>query len=72
MRKIYIGVHDCRPGMKVAEDIFNEYGTLVAADGMVLDEHIISRIAGLGFNRIKVYDSGENIIEVSNSDLFRA
>lgn len=72
MRKIFIGVHDCKPGMRIAEDIFNEYGALVVADGTVLDDHIISRISRLGFNRIKIYDSVENLIEVSNSELFRA
>ena len=42
MRKIFIGVHDCKPGMRITEDIFNEYGAVVVADGTVLDDHIIS------------------------------
>lgn len=71
MKKVFISVRDCRPGMKIAEDIFNDYGAVIIADGTILDEHIIGRITDLGFTRIRIYDTEEDINKVSGSDLFR-
>ncbi len=72
MRKVFVSVFDCKPGMKIAEDIYNEYGAVIITDGTVLDEYIIDRIRYLGFTRIKAYDSVGDMIEVSGSELFRA
>ncbi|HPP35718.1 MAG TPA: HD-GYP domain-containing protein [Clostridiales bacterium] len=71
MKKVFISVRDCRPVMKIAEDIFNDYGAVIIADGTILDEHIIGRITDLGFTRIRIYDTEEDINKVSGSDLFR-
>ncbi|HEY8349286.1 MAG TPA: HD-GYP domain-containing protein [Clostridia bacterium] len=72
MKKVFISVRDCRPGMKIAEDIFNEYGAVIVTDGTVLDDNMIGRIADLGFTRIRIYDTEGDIIAVSESELFRA
>jgi|BioPla2DNA2_1021312.scaffolds.fasta_scaffold01019_17 HD-GYP domain-containing protein (c-di-GMP phosphodiesterase class II) len=72
MKKVFVSVFDCKPGMKVAEDIFNEYGAIIVAEGTVLDDYMIDRIIQLGFTRIRVYDTTGDIIEASDSELFRA
>ena len=37
MKKVFVSVHNCKPGMRVAEDIYNEYGAVIVADNMLLD-----------------------------------
>lgn len=72
MKKIFVGVNECRPGMRIAEDIYNEYGAIIIAENMILDDYIIMRIQELGFVRIKVYEKSEDMVPVSGSELFKA
>jgi HD-GYP domain-containing protein (c-di-GMP phosphodiesterase class II) len=72
MKKVFVSVFDCKPGTRIAEDIYNEYGAIIVADGTVLDESMLDHIIKLGFTRIKAYDIDGSIIEVSDSELFRA
>lgn len=72
MKKVFVSVYDCIPGMTIAEDIYNEYGAVIITDGTVLDDFMIDRISQLGFSKIKVYDNEGDMIEVSGSELFRA
>lgn len=72
MKKVFVSIFECKPGMRIAEDIFNEYGAIIIADGTVLDDYLIERIIDLGIHRVRIYDTEGNVIEVSNSELFRA
>lgn len=72
MRKVFVSVNDCRPGMKLAEDIFNEYGAVIITESTILDSYIIGKIISLGLKKIKVYDQTGDMIVVSGAELFRA
>jgi len=72
MKKVFMSVYACVPGMTIAEDIYNEYGAVIVPDGTVLDDFMIDRITQLGFTKIKIYDTEGDMIEVSGSELFRA
>jgi HD-GYP domain-containing protein (c-di-GMP phosphodiesterase class II) len=58
--------------MRIAEDIYNEYGAIIIPDGTVLEDYVIEHIKKLGINKIRVYDNTGEMIEVSGADLFRA
>ena len=72
MKKVFVSVYECKPGVQIAEDIFNDYGVLIAAENMILDENTIKRIENLGITRIKVYENNDDMIVVSGTELFRA
>ena len=72
MKKIFIGVTECKPGMKMAETIFNEYGAVIVGEGTILDLHIINTIIKLGIIKTKVYSSNDNISEVKSTEIFKA
>lgn len=72
MKKIFVSAYECKPGMRIAEDIYNEYGAIIIAENMVLDDYIIMRIQELGFTRIKIFESSEQMVPVSRSELFKA
>lgn len=72
MKKVFVSLDECIPGMQTAETIFNEYGAVIVAENTVLDRHIISKIENLGVIKIKVYDNMDNMIVVSGTELFRA
>lgn len=72
MKKVFVSVGDCMPGMKLAEDIFNEYGAVIITENTTLDSYIIGKIISLGLKKIKVCDETGDIIVVSGTELFRA
>lgn len=72
MKKVFVSVNDCTPGMQIAEDVFNEYGAIIVAENTVLDEYIISKIISLGLTKIKIFNHTGDMIVVSGTELFRA
>lgn len=72
MKKVFVSIYDCKPGMKIAEDIYNEIGVLIATENMILNAHTINRIENLGIIRVKVFENNDDIIVVSGTELFRA
>lgn len=72
MKKVFLSVNDCTPGMQIAEDVFNEYGAIIVAEKTVLDEYIISKIKSLGLAKIKIFDNNDDMIVVSGTELFKA
>lgn len=72
MKKVFVSLAECMPGMQIAETIFNEYGAAIVAEDTVLDKHIIKKIENLGVIKIKVYDNMNDMIVVSGTELFRA
>lgn len=72
MKKVFVSVNECTPGMQIAEDIFNEYGAVIVAENAVLDDFIISKVKSLGLVKIKIYDFNDDMILVSGTELFKA
>lgn len=72
MRKVFVSVSDCTSGIKIAENIFNEYGAVVVTENTILDDHILDKIKDLGLIKIKIYDNNDDMIVVSGTELFRA
>jgi uncharacterized domain HDIG len=72
MKKIFVSVDECQPGMQMAETIFNDYGAIIVAEDTILDSNIISKINRLGVIKVKVYDSTNDNIVVNGTELFRA
>ena len=72
MKKVFVSVGNCQPGMQIAENIFNEYGAIIIAENTILDDFIIERIKGLGLVKIKIFDHNDDMILVSGTELFRA
>jgi len=72
MRKVFVSVYDCKPGMQVAEDIYNEYGALIVAENMILDEYIIDRIRNLDLVKIKIYEDTGDKATAGDRELFNA
>jgi len=72
MKKVFVSIYECKPGMQLAEDIYNETGVLICARNMILDRHTLYMIENLGITRIKVYEKKEDMIVVSGMELFKA
>jgi len=72
MKKVFVSIYDCKPGVQIAEDIYNANGVLIAAKNMILDESTIRRIENLGIIRINVYENNDDMIVASGTELFRA
>lgn len=72
MRKVFVSVYECVPGMMMAETIFNEYGAVIVAENTILDTHLIRKLDNLGFLKVKIFDQVSNIVEASSSEIFKA
>ena len=72
MKKVFVSIYDCVPGMRIAEDVFNEYGAVVVAENMILDDRMITVIENLGIEKVRVYDTDGEIIVAGGAELFRA
>lgn len=55
MIKNDIDILESRPGMVVAVDVFNVFGTMIAAHGTTLDEHIIEKFKLNKIDKIPIY-----------------
>jgi HD-GYP domain-containing protein (c-di-GMP phosphodiesterase class II) len=71
MRKVFVSVYECEPGMMMAETIFNEYGAVIVAENAILDTHLIRKLDNLGFLQVKIYDQISNLITASSSEIFK-
>jgi putative nucleotidyltransferase with HDIG domain len=74
MRKVFVEVEDCQPGMKMAETIYNEYGAVIVGESTVLDVHLINKLLNLGILRIKVMDDGtmsQSAPEPDDAEVFK-
>lgn len=72
MRKVFISVQECLPGMEMAETIFNEYGAVVVGERTILDAHIIRKLSNLGILKIKIYEHEQNFAIANDSEFFKA
>jgi putative nucleotidyltransferase with HDIG domain len=65
-RRFVISVDSCRPGMRTAEAIFNQYGAVILFENTILDEHAIDHLRNMGIQYIPVYE--ESMLSVSGMD----
>lgn len=72
MRKVFVSVYECVPGMMMAETIFNEYGAVIVAENTILDTHLIKKLDNLGFLKVKIYDQNSNVVSASSAEIFKA
>ncbi len=71
MRKMLININDCRPGMEVAETIFNDLGVVILPQNTILDPHLIRKLHNLNFDRIKIIEREGQFLHVSDTELFK-
>lgn len=62
-QKILIKLNDCQNGMKVAEEIQNEYGATVLGKDTVLNAQTITKLNNLGIDKVKIYKMTDKHIE---------
>lgn len=68
MEKLTLSIFECKPGMKIAENVYNNYGAIMISEDTVLDKQALERMEIMGLNEIKVFSQAleeiqENYIE---------
>ena len=71
MKKRTVQLLKCKPGMRLAEDIFTRHGTVIISSDTILDEEIIERLDYLGFNKVSIYNDSEETIEMNYKNIKR-
>lgn len=71
MKKVFISVRECEPGMKVAETIYNNFGAIIIAQDTILDEHLIRKLGFLDINRVRIYHERHDTITENSPQMFR-
>lgn len=65
-RRFIISVDSCKPGIRTAEAIVNQYGGVILFENTILDERAIKHLKNTGIHFIPVYE--ESMISVSGVD----
>ena len=47
MKKVTVDINQCKPGMQIAETIFNDYGAAIITEDTILDAHILEKLKNL-------------------------
>lgn len=63
MDKITLSIFECKPGMKIAETIYNNYGAVMISDDTILDRQALERIESMGLLEIKVFSQDPEVIK---------
>lgn len=63
MKTITMSIFDCKPGMKIAETIHNNYGAIMLTENTILDKQAINRIDSMGISQIKVFEQDSEEIK---------
>lgn len=72
MKKVFISIYECVPGMTIAETIYNEFGAVVIAENTILDTHLITKLENLGNSRIRIYNQQDYAMRDSSTVMFQA
>ncbi|RCX13818.1 HD-GYP domain-containing protein (c-di-GMP phosphodiesterase class II) [Anaerobacterium chartisolvens] len=70
MKKVFVSLSECMPGMQMAESIYNEYGAVIVAENTILDDHIIKKLDNLGHHSFRVMEQPEDIIVSNDAESF--
>jgi len=60
INELTIDVAECIPGMKVSQDISNNYGAILLHKDTVLDYYTINKLMNLGIEKLKVLEEFES------------
>lgn len=71
MEKATLSIFECKPGMQIAETIYNEFGATVIVKDTILDKQILDRIEGMGVLEIEIFiQATEQMKENYNKNLY--
>ena len=59
INELTIDIAECIPGMKVSQDIFNNYGAILVHGNSILDYYTINKLMDLGIEKLKVLEEFE-------------
>jgi len=55
MDQVTLDIFECKPGMKIAETLHNNYGAVLIMEGAILDKQVLNRMEEMGQLQIKVF-----------------
>lgn len=56
---VTLDIKSCKPGMRVSEEIINNFGAILVHKETILDDYIVNKLIRLGIDKIKVYENYE-------------
>lgn len=71
MRKVFVALNQCKPGMEVAETLYNDLGAVIIQEDTILDPHLIRKLYNLGIERIKIYKQAPEVIFTKQTGNFQ-
>ncbi|MDF2524071.1 MAG: metal dependent phosphohydrolase [Clostridiales bacterium] len=57
--KKYIHIYQCKPGDKLADDVYDDHGVLIVSKDEGVNEHIIKRLKAFRIRQLSVYELQE-------------
>lgn len=57
--EITLDIRQCKPGMKVSEEIINNFGAILVHKYTILDDYTINKLMNFGIEKVKVYEDYE-------------
>lgn len=70
-RPTRIKLHECKPGMKLAEDIYSSSGVLVIGKESILDDKVLQRIETLHIHSLRVYQESNSRQEAEREKVYK-
>ena len=55
-QKTKVKLNDCRPGIIIAQTIYNDYGAVIVWEDTALSGHIILKLRELGIESVLIYN----------------
>lgn len=66
MEKVTLSIFDCKPGMRLAQTIHNEFGAVIIKENTILDRQIIDRIQSLDSLEVDIFV--EDTVKIKDND----
>lgn len=57
--EITLDIRQCKPGMKVSEEIINNFGAILVHKYTILDDYTVNKLMNFGIEKVKVYEDYE-------------
>ena len=67
MSKVFLPLKEVKPGMRTAETIVNDYGSIVISEGTILDSHMIKKLVNLNYDKVRIIEKEFIASEISES-----
>jgi putative nucleotidyltransferase with HDIG domain len=55
-KKKFIHIYQCKPGYKLAEDVYDDYGIFILSKDTIIDSHVIKRLKSFRIRQLSVYE----------------